>query len=100
MFLPLSVNLRWPKKTVQEEEEKGSASLCLSSTERPRLGFLRDAAGSQKKFYVCPSCLSCFRRAIGGRRCYCWGGPGGPGTTAARRGWRAPGEAAKMEEYL
>lgn len=34
-FEPLSVNLCWPMKTVQEEEVKGSASLCLSSTERP-----------------------------------------------------------------
>lgn len=39
-------------KTVQEEEEKGSASLCLSSTERPPWG-LRETAGSQRS-----SCVS------------------------------------------
>lgn len=50
-FEPLSVNLRWPMKTVQEEEEKGSASLCLSSTERPPW-VLRDTAGSQKSLCV------------------------------------------------
>lgn len=38
-------------KTVQEEEEKGSASLCLSSTERPPR-VLRDTAGSQKSLCV------------------------------------------------
>ena len=39
---------------------------------------------------VCESALSCFRRAIEGRRCCYWGGLGGPGRTTARLGWRAP----------
>lgn len=39
-------------KTVQDEEEKGSASLCLSSTERPPW-VLRETASSQKS-----SCVS------------------------------------------
>lgn len=38
-------------KTVQEEEERGSASLCLSSTKRPPR-VLRDNAGSQKSLCV------------------------------------------------
>lgn len=96
------------KKTVQEEEERGSASLCLSSTE-PQLQLLAHAARSQEKFSVfflfvfficwffvcvCES-FSCFQKVIEGRRCYCWEDPGGPGRTAARLGWPARGEAAE-----
>lgn len=93
------------KKTVQEEEERGSASLCLSSTEPP-LRLLAHAAGSQGEFFCFFICLffcvsvcvcvsfSCFQKAIEGRRCYCWEGPGGPGRTAARLGWPAREEAA------
>lgn len=48
---------------------------------------------------VCES-FSCFQKAIEGRRCYCWEGPGGPGRTAARLGWPARGEAAEGTNNL
>lgn len=42
--------------------------------------------------------VSCSRTETAGRRCCCWGGRGGRGTTAARRGLSAQGEAKRRTE--
>lgn len=45
--------------------------------------------GQSRSVRVCLERLSCFRRAIEGRRCYCSGGPEGPGMRAVHPGWPA-----------
>lgn len=80
-------------KSVHEEEENGSASLCLSSTEQPAQGGGWGVCvcwgGQSRSVRVCLERLSCFRRVIEGRRCYCSGGPEGPGMRGAHPGWPA-----------
>lgn len=91
------------EESVHEEEEKGSASLCLSSTEHLAHGAWRGCACvcvcvQSRNVCVCPERLSCFRRAIEGRHCYCSEGPEGPGMTAAHLGWPALEGAVRRED--
>lgn len=47
---------------------------------------------------VCPERLSCFRRAIEGRRCYCSEGLEGPGMRAAHPDWPALEAAGRSKD--
>lgn len=97
---PLSFDASRPVKSVHEEEEKGSASLCLSSTEQLAHGGMVGSGAQSRNVRVCPERLSCFRRAIVGRHCYCSGGPEGPGMTAAHPGWPALEGAVRRTDAI
>lgn len=74
--------------------------LCVCQVQSSLLtGALGGGVGAQSRnVRACPERLSCFRRATEGRRCYCWEGPEGPGTTAARPGWPALEGAVRRKE--
>lgn len=49
---------------------------------------------------MCPKRLSCFQKVIGGRRCYCLGGPGDPGMTTVHLGLPAQEVAGREKQML
>lgn len=84
-------------KLYKRKKRKG-VHLCVYQVRSDHPGF-SGTLQAVRKVYVCLNCLSCFRRAIEGRRCYCWGGPEDPGTTTAHLGSPALEEAVRTKEW-
>lgn len=85
-------------KAVQEEEEKGSASLCLSSTERPPPGSRGGNCRQSEKFMVCLNLPQLFSKSDRRSSLLLLGRSGGSRYDNSSSGLASSGRSCKRKE--